>query len=186
MPVPPARIMESKAAPTAPAAPAAASGAATTAASASGRPPTSTTSSAEAREAEIVRVKSISAALSARLSKSKRELDGTIVGFETVPVKRLRLYDARRSPDFGLFMDVKPDHGVVEKVVGHHRNAAGDLAFTVKWAGRAGEAATSTAELQTLMRNCQGMLRSYCKAKSIPWSHLLLQRREHNRAIKAE
>ena len=116
----------------------------------------------------------------------KRELDGTIVGFETVPVKRLRLYDARRSPDFGLFMDVKPDHGVVEKVVGHHRNAAGDLAFTVKWAGRAGAAATSTAELQTLMRNCQGMLRSYCKAKSIPWSHLLLQRREHNRAIKAE
>ena len=60
----------------------------------------------------------------------KRELDGSIVGFETVPVKRLRLYDARRSPDFGLFMDVKPDHGVVEDVVGHHRNAAGDLAFT--------------------------------------------------------
>lgn len=101
--------------------------------------------------------------------------------FHRVPVKRIRPFNVSRTPDFGISLDIKEDHGVVELVVNHRRNAAGEYTFTVKWAGRTGARSTSPAELQTLMRNCKSMLTDYCKKKKIPWAHLLYQRRDGNK-----
>ena len=119
---------------------------------------------------------------------SKRELTGEIVGSERVPVARLRPFNAERSPDFGVTMDIKPDHGVVESIVSHSRNAAGDYSFRVKWVGRQGEHSISTAGLQSLMRNCTDMLKAYCQAQkpTIKWSHLQTQRATHNAMLREQ
>jgi hypothetical protein len=119
---------------------------------------------------------------------SKRELTGEIVGSERVPVARLRPFNAERSPDFGVTMDIKPDHGVVESIVSHSRNAAGDYSFRVKWVGRQGEHSVSTAGLQSLMRNCKDMLKAYCQAQkpTIKWSHLQMQRATHNAMLREQ
>ena len=119
---------------------------------------------------------------------SKRELTGEIVGEERVPVARLRPFNAERIADFGMTLDLKPDHGVVESIVGHSRNAAGDFSFRVKWAGKTGEHAVSTAGLQSLMRNCKETLLTYCQAQTprIPWSRLLEQRKTHNKMLREQ
>ena len=85
-------------------------------------------------------------------------------------------------------MDIKPDHGVVESIVSHSRNAAGDYSFRVKWVGRQGEHSISTAGLQSLMRNCTDMLKAYCQAQkpTIKWSHLQTQRATHNAMLREQ
>ena len=111
----------------------------------------------------------------------KREPDGSIANYKVVPAKRLRAFDASRTPDFGLSMDVKDDHGIVESIVSHRRDgSSGDYSFFVKWAGREGATSISKAELPTLMRNCKDSMRAYCKSKKIAWAHLMDQRKRQN------
>ena len=88
--------------------------------------------------------------------------------FRFAPIKRTRPFNVSRTPDFGISLYAKEEHGVVESVVSHRCSTAGKYTFTVKWAGRTGARSTSPAKFQTLMRNCKSMLTDYCKKKKNP------------------
>jgi len=111
---------------------------------------------------------------------AKTEANGSLSKEEKVPVARLRPVDVSRTPDLGISFDLKPEHLVLESIVGHKKSSSGRYTFIVKWKGID---EPSRAELKSLMKNCEATLRAYCKsqAKPIPWSHLVNQRAEMNK-----
>ena len=120
----------------------------------------------------------------------QKELDGSISKTETVPVKRLRNYDNKRSPDGGVWMELKDRYRVVDAIVGHTVKD-GRYRFKVKWRQHGpdlgdGENVTPFAELRSLMRNCKEQLSAYCKEHGIKYYLLERQRATEARETKEE
>jgi hypothetical protein len=120
----------------------------------------------------------------------QKELDGSISKTETVPVKRLRNYDDKRSPDGGVWMELKDRYRVVDAIVGHTVKD-GRYRFKVKWRQHGpdlgdGENVTPFAELRSLMRNCKEQLSAYCKEHGIKYYLLERQRATEARETKEE
>jgi hypothetical protein len=120
----------------------------------------------------------------------QKELDGSISKTGTVPVKRLRNYDDKRSPDGGVWMELKDRYRVVDAIVGHTVKD-GRYRFKVKWRQHGpdlgdGENVTPFAELRSLMRNCKEQLSAYCKKHGIKYYLLERQRATDARETKEE
>jgi hypothetical protein len=121
----------------------------------------------------------------------QKELDGSISKTETVPVKRLRMYDATRSPDGGVWMELKDRCRVVDSIAGHTVKD-GRYRFKVKWRNYDqqdlgdGENVTPFAELRSLMRNCKEQLAAYCKSHGIKYYLLERQRATEARETREE
>ena len=119
---------------------------------------------------------------------ARRELNGSLTGQQRVPVRRLRAFDDSRSPDGGAGLDVKPGFSIVESIMGHTLDAAGDPTFRIRWKGAGPDHDDAQYDLADLVKNCGSTLKAYCVANSIPWSKVIKLRGEIGRrkaAIKA-
>ena len=96
---------------------------------------------------------------------ARLELDGALGSQVRVPARRILLQQSDRKGD-GIEVDLKPDHYIVESVVGHKRADDGSYSFIVKWKNFGPDDNTG-AVLADLLRNNRPILQKYCDANKI-------------------
>ena len=111
---------------------------------------------------------------------SKREADGSTHSETRVPVSMLMKLNTRRYTDGGLDMLIPDGRGIVAAIAGHSLSQPDDiLSFKVRWHGQ-DAADDSYADVRDLMRDCNPMLRAYCKSAGIGYTRVLRQRKRLN------
>lgn len=119
---------------------------------------------------------------------AKREPDGNLYDRQTVPVARLRPFNAARSPDGGVYLDIKRGHHVVDRIVSHVVYN-GRYKFRVQWRGigrDVGDTPASYANLYDLLRNCRPMMAAYCAKHNIKMYVLERQRAAERKEERGE